>query len=315
MRRSMNLPFLIHIGLTYLYLFWGAFLIATTYFQSPNLFRRQAVFVSVAIFILFAGDICSNLNLNPFPGIDLMIYTIMFAMILAVAGLFGHYLPIVPIARTTVVNSMNDAVIVLDDHYRVVDLNLAAEKLLGLTIQEAAGQLVKNYLPLELDLEKKDPSLTETEIMIEKAGQGYYFHVQITPLFKKRSRPFGHLVVIRDLTEKKRIELLQRKIEDEIVKNQKLESLGLLAGGIAHDFNNALAVILANVQVIKLSLIKGKDVTKHLDVKAIVSSGYSNSAVMTDYQKYGFRGVLTKPYKIEDLSMVLHRVLKKGEDV
>lgn len=302
-RRSMNFPFLIYIGLTYLYLFLGSFLIAKTYFQSPNLFRRQAVLVFVAIFFLFIGDICSNLPLNLIPGINLMIYAVMIAVIMAILGLFGHYLPIVPIARTTVVNSMNDAVIVLDEHFRVVDLNLAGGKLLGLPIQDAAGQLVKDYLPLELDLGKKDFGLKETEIILNKDGQEYYYHVQITPLLKKGPHPFGYLVVIRDLTEKKRIELLQRKIEDEIVKNQKLESLGLLAGGIAHDFNNALAVILSNVQVIKLSLLKGKDVTKHLDTtEATILKAAALTKQLMTFTKGGLpvRKIATLPKLIQD---------------
>ncbi len=48
-------------------------------------------------------------------------------------------------------------------------------------------------------------------------------------------------------------------------------------------------------------------------VKAIVSSGYSNDPIMADYQKYGFRGVVTKPYRIVDLGETLHRVLLNGE--
>ncbi|MCL6591676.1 MAG: response regulator [Firmicutes bacterium] len=302
-RRSVNFPFLIHIGLTYLYLFAGAYLTAKTYLKTVNLFRRQAVLVSVAFILLFAGDIFSNFNLFPFSGIDPMIHIVTLAVLLGVTGLFGHYLPVVPIARTTVVNSMNDAVFVLDDHYRVVDLNLAGEKLLGLTIQEVAGKFVKNYLPLELDTDTKEPKPGQTELMIEKGGQGYYFHVQITPLFKKRPHPFGHLVVIRDLTEKKRIELLQRKIEDEILKNQKLESLGLLAGGIAHDFNNALAVILSNVQVIKLSLTKGKDVTKYLDAtEATILKAAALTKQLMAFTKGGMpvRKITALPKLIQD---------------
>jgi len=46
------------------------------------------------------------------------------------------------------------------------------------------------------------------------------------------------------------------------------------------------------------------------DVKAIVSSGYSNNPIMADYRKFGFSGVITKPYKIEELSKVLHKVIK-----
>jgi len=45
------------------------------------------------------------------------------------------------------------------------------------------------------------------------------------------------------------------------------------------------------------------------DVKAIVSSGYSNSPVLGDYRAYGFQGMIMKPYSIEGLSDVLQKVL------
>ncbi|HML95060.1 MAG TPA: PAS domain S-box protein [Thermodesulfobacteriota bacterium] len=48
-------------------------------------------------------------------------------------------------------------------------------------------------------------------------------------------------------------------------------------------------------------------------VRAVVSSGYSNDPVMAKYDEYGFKGVVTKPYSIEELSRVLYEVLI-GED-
>jgi CheY-like chemotaxis protein len=48
-------------------------------------------------------------------------------------------------------------------------------------------------------------------------------------------------------------------------------------------------------------------------VIAIVSSGYSNDPIMSEFKKYGFRGVATKPYSIEKLSWVLHDVLMESE--
>jgi CheY-like chemotaxis protein len=45
-------------------------------------------------------------------------------------------------------------------------------------------------------------------------------------------------------------------------------------------------------------------------VNAIVSSGYSNDAIMANYAHYGFRDVLTKPYQLADLSAVLQRVIR-----
>jgi CheY-like chemotaxis protein len=50
----------------------------------------------------------------------------------------------------------------------------------------------------------------------------------------------------------------------ELLKGQKLESLGLLAGGIAHDFNNILTIILGNVSLARLQLNDPEKVTKRL---------------------------------------------------
>jgi CheY-like chemotaxis protein len=45
-------------------------------------------------------------------------------------------------------------------------------------------------------------------------------------------------------------------------------------------------------------------------VRAIVSSGYSNDLVLSDYQAYGFRGMVSKPYEIADLAHTIERVLR-----
>ncbi|PKM79381.1 MAG: hypothetical protein CVU88_06090 [Firmicutes bacterium HGW-Firmicutes-13] len=58
----------------------------------------------------------------------------------------------------------------------------------------------------------------------------------------------------------------------------------------------------------------GKKAVKKLreidpEVKTIVSSGYSNDPVMADFKKYGFKGMVHKPYQIEELSRVVHAVI------
>jgi len=63
---------------------------------------------------------------------------------------------------------------------------------------------------------------------------------------------------IRDITE-------ARKMENEILKVEKLESIGVLAGGIAHDFNNFLAGIIGNLSLAKLDTRPGERITPILD--------------------------------------------------
>ena len=50
------------------------------------------------------------------------------------------------------------------------------------------------------------------------------------------------------------------------------------------------------------------------DVNAIVSSGYSNDPIMADYKKYGFDGIIIKPYRISDLADVLKQTISTEAD-
>lgn len=61
--------------------------------------------------------------------------------------------------------------------------------------------------------------------------------------------------------------------------------------------------------------MEGKETIKKLieidpGVTAIVSSGYSTDPIMAKYSDYGFKGVVVKPYDIEELSNTLHFVIE-----
>ena len=74
-----------------------------------------------------------------------------------------------------------------------------------------------------------------------------------------------------------------------------------------------------DVVIMDLVIVDGMDGKEAIDklrdvdpqVKAIVSSGYSNDPVLADFQRYGFQGVLAKPYHLEELSTVLQQVIHR----
>ena len=49
------------------------------------------------------------------------------------------------------------------------------------------------------------------------------------------------------------------------------------------------------------------------EIKAIISSGYASDPIMSDYEKYGFSGVVIKPYKFNELIEVLNKVIDKKQ--
>ena len=50
------------------------------------------------------------------------------------------------------------------------------------------------------------------------------------------------------------------------------------------------------------------------NVRAIVSSGYANAPIMADYSRHGFADILSKPYRIEEIALVVHRVMHGGHN-
>lgn len=76
----------------------------------------------------------------------------------------------------------------------------------------------------------------------KKDGSHYWASTSILPLKDEQGFVINYIGIGEDITDKK-------AAQEQVIKAQKLEAVGLLAGGIAHDFNNILMVILGNVQI------------------------------------------------------------------
>lgn len=74
----------------------------------------------------------------------------------------------------------------------------------------------------------------------------------------KNGKPAGVMGVFFDATNKKRAEA-------ELLKTNRIQSLGVIAGGIAHDFNNILTVIIGNISLAKFDMPKDSDSYKLLE--------------------------------------------------
>lgn len=168
--------------------------------------------------------------------------------------------------------SIGDGVISTDTDGRVMMINRAAEVLTGWSRQEATGQPLDRVFRL-LDETSRTPCenparivlrsgqnapLTPDVLLVSKDGAERVVADSGTPIRNREGAVVGVVLVFRDITHK-------RRMETELLRGEKLESLGILAGGIAHDFNNLLTGIIGNISLAKVRVDAGNDVQKELD--------------------------------------------------
>lgn len=84
---------------------------------------------------------------------------------------------------------------------------------------------------------------------VRKDGGRVVLESSATPVFDDRGTFLGYRGVSRDITERKRAEEEQKRLESQLLQSQKMEVVGRLAGGVAHDFNNMLTIISSYVEM------------------------------------------------------------------
>ncbi len=139
-------------------------------------------------------------------------------------------------------HAIGDGVIVVNKNKKIILINEAAKKILKLkTVPENIFSFFEELLDTVF-IEKKQIDIKETNIEID--GKIITIENSIAPILIK-GKLEGAVIVFRDITEKK-------KYQQEILKKEKLEAVGMLAAGIAHDFNNILTAALGNISLCEL---------------------------------------------------------------
>ncbi|MBM4319133.1 MAG: PAS domain S-box protein [Deltaproteobacteria bacterium] len=99
-------------------------------------------------------------------------------------------------------------------------------------------------------------SVTAERSFLRKDGRKFVGEIHTGPMYRG-SEIVGIRGVIMDISDR-------RKAEEELLRADKLESVGLLSGGIAHDFNNLLTVILGSLNMAELDLPQDGDAVQFI---------------------------------------------------
>ena len=167
--------------------------------------------------------------------------------------------------------SIGDAVITTDREGRIALMNPIAEDLTGWNEADAIGRPLMDVFrivnertgepcanPVDRVLSTgQNVGLANHTMLVAKDGQKMIIADSGAPILDLQREIIGVVLVFRDITG-------QQRIEKELLKMEKLKSLGVLAGGIAHDFNNFLTGIIGNLSLAKLEIRPGNPVSRAL---------------------------------------------------
>jgi PAS domain S-box-containing protein len=210
-------PFLAYADLVV----WGCTaLFVWTLLRRSRLYWRQSLLLIVTLLLPILANVLHNLNVGPFGRVELTPFLLVLTGTVLVWGVFRfRLLDLAPIARSQIFQLMQDAVVVLDPYGRVVDANLAAERLIGQPVGQAVGQPLAQLVPTwttAISHGHGASTLSDTsgdEAII--AGRVYELTVSALP--DRQGQPTGDLLIARDVSERRQAE---RDLRDSLAREQ-----------------------------------------------------------------------------------------------
>jgi PAS domain S-box-containing protein len=228
--------FWVFAAYTYLLLFVGTVALVSALFRYPHTYRYQAVTVLIGLAIPWVSNVIYLGGWSPVSGLDLTPVAFTITGVMYAWGLFRFQLfDLVPVARDAVIESMSDGVVVLDAQNRIADINPAAQRMIGVHDASLVGQSVAAVLAawphLVQQLRERLEGQAEIRVGTDVAQ---YLDAHITPLHDHAGQFTGHLVLLRDITERK---LLDQMRED-------------LTHALVHDLRNPIAGISGSLEML-----------------------------------------------------------------
>ncbi len=162
-----------------------------------------------------------------------------------------------------VIEATPDAIFVKDLEGRYVLVNEAFARFVGRAQADIVG---KNDFELYPDADAHAFVEADTQVIASgkhqtfegvatgQDGQPQTYLVSKGPYRDKDGHSLGVYGISHDITELREAHETLARTQEALFQSQKMEAVGQLTGGLAHDFNNILAVILGNIELLKLQL-------------------------------------------------------------
>lgn len=192
---------------------------------AAGVFRRQIAVLLGAALLSTSGNVFTVLSQADGSGVDVTpLFFLVTGVVNSWALLRSGLLRLVPVAREQVVDTVPDAVLVVDPDELLIDLNPAARRLLDRLRPHLAGLDPVGRPLAEIVGDRARAALERTERRdghrLAEVRPGLWFDVRDTPVHDPRGRSLGRILVIRDVSEQQArqaaVEALNRQLAEQV---------------------------------------------------------------------------------------------------
>ncbi len=229
--------------------------------------------------------------------------------------------------------SMAQGVVYQDTDGRITEANPAAERILGLTVDQMTGRtsadarwkavrengskLPGSEHPAMVSLRTGKPANALMGVDNPTEGGRRWIDVWSTPQFREgEPEPFRVFSTFTDITERLSARRRREELEQQLRQSQKMDAIGQLAGGIAHDFNNLLTTISGYSELVWEDI--GEDSQLRSDVGEIRKAAERAAALTQQLLAFSRKQIISPRVldinkRIDDAHNMLERLL--GETI
>jgi len=239
-----------------------------------------------------------------------------------------------------IIEFLPDATFVIDREKRVIAWNKAMCEMTGVSKADMLGKGDFAYAvpfygharPILIDLlgekteefshhyryvqRKGETLFAESYIPDFRGGAGSHIWITASPLLDSSGTRVGAIESVRDISDIRRVEEENFRLQEQLRQSQKMEAIGQLAGGIAHDFNNILTAIIGYGQLV---MQKSADIPVcRRYAEQIISASLRAGKLTQDLLAFGRRQVLnSQSCDLNDIIVGMEEMLRRliGEDV